>query len=487
MHPINDFRVQLHLHLPQAQNNQMLRQILTLFVKMIYCCKGRSLCRVVDRAVFWHDLSNREKCKDWRSWSRMLAIACYPFSQALELEIHASNEFIISNQHQTAVSSFGYSSVVSSTAWYVLLRYALCGKTVLERLQFRYFSWQSSHHQAYLAVAGDSDGLSDFKFRVGLWSLSLFCQCDLSPVWINSNSLERVWNGPSVRQLYRDSTALWGRAGDRTYLQLRGGLFRLPSPCHCRRTAPSRLALLSVKKARGGKISQPSTPSCSLWIERSIRSCSSAIPGASVLHLVMQCTDAQYQVHHRCTIPGASDASIAQGEKVVGLAGYFRLQQLASLIPGDLAKCGVNSACRIAPCPQVIVKFMTLLKPNVYVAWVCEQPVHFCFEPSTKDVSWMIWAVREIRVGVSRFPVYAKLELHHCGSIHGFYIEVEKIDPAVLSPVEHSRIGSASSWWHALPFQRYYGFNRWIVHRLKFGLKSVQLCGRAGPDHKNVV
>ena len=47
----------------------------------------------------------------------------------------------------------GYSSVVSSTSWYVLLRYALCGKTVLERFQFRYFSRPSSHHQAYVAVA----------------------------------------------------------------------------------------------------------------------------------------------------------------------------------------------------------------------------------------------------------------------------------------------------------------------------------------------
>ena len=31
----------------------------------------------------------------------MLAIACYPFSKALELKIHASNEFNFSNQHQT--------------------------------------------------------------------------------------------------------------------------------------------------------------------------------------------------------------------------------------------------------------------------------------------------------------------------------------------------------------------------------------------------
>ena len=56
-----------------------------------------------------------------------------------------------------------------------------------------------------------------------------------------------------------------------------------------------------------------------------------------------------------------------------------------------------------------------------------------------------------------------------------------------LLPVEHSRIGSASSWWRALPFQSYYGVNSCIlqVRRLRFGLKSVLLCGRAGQDHKN--
>ena len=117
-------------------------------------------------------------------------------SQALEMEIHASNGFTFSNQRQTAVSSFWVlrdSSVVSSTSWYFLLLYALCGKIVLERFQFRYdFSRPSSHHQAYVAVAGDSDGHYAFQVtsRVGLWNLSLSCQCDLSPAWINSNSLE---------------------------------------------------------------------------------------------------------------------------------------------------------------------------------------------------------------------------------------------------------------------------------------------------------
>ena len=61
-------------------------------------------------------------------------------------------------------------------------------------------SGQFSHHQAYLAVAGNSDGHS--AFRVGLWSLFVSCQCYLSLAWINSNSLKRVWKGPSVCQLY---------------------------------------------------------------------------------------------------------------------------------------------------------------------------------------------------------------------------------------------------------------------------------------------
>ena len=58
------------------------------------------------------------------------------------------------------------------------------------------------------------------KFWVDLWSLwclSVSCQCDFPPAWINSNSLVRVWKGPtrpSFHQLYR--TAHWGRAGDRT-------------------------------------------------------------------------------------------------------------------------------------------------------------------------------------------------------------------------------------------------------------------------------
>ena len=44
----------------------------------------------------------------------------------------------------------------------------------------------------------------------------------------------------------------------------------------------------------------------------------------------------------------------------------------ASLIPGNLAKCRDDSTCRMTPCPQVIVKFPTFLKPNVYVAWGSE-------------------------------------------------------------------------------------------------------------------
>ena len=42
-------------------------------------------------------------------------------------------------------------------------------------------------------------------------------------------------------------------------------------------------------------------------------------------------------------------------------------------------------------------------------------------------------------MGVPRFPVYAKFELHHCGIIHGSYIKVKKIDPAVLSPTQQDQ------------------------------------------------
>ena len=53
----------------------------------------------------------------------------------------------------------------------------------------------------------------------------------------------------------------------------------------------------------------------------------------------------------------------------------------------------------------------------------------------------------EKRNGVYAFPVYAKLKLHHCASLHCSYIKVEIIDTAVLITVtvEHSKNCNASS------------------------------------------
>ena len=134
------------------------------------------------------------KCTDLRSWSRVLAIACY-FHRLWNWKFLASNEFTFQINTRQLFRPCGYSSVVSSSSWNVLFLFALCGKTVLERFQFRYFSGWSSHHQAYLAGASDWDGQS--AFRVGLWSLSVSCQFYLSPAWINSNSLEREFErGP---------------------------------------------------------------------------------------------------------------------------------------------------------------------------------------------------------------------------------------------------------------------------------------------------
>ena len=121
--------------------------------------------------------SNREKCPDSRSWSRVLAIACYPFTS---FETANSRFEWIYFFKPTPDSCFvllgthgGNSSVLSSISWYVLLQYALLGKTVLERFKFRYFCGPSNNHQARLAIAGNADGRS--AFRVGLWSLSVFC------------------------------------------------------------------------------------------------------------------------------------------------------------------------------------------------------------------------------------------------------------------------------------------------------------------------
>ena len=87
------------------------------------------------------------------------------------------------------------------------------------------------------------------------------CQCHLSSAWINSNSREssnsvkRVWNLKEASVHQPCNMANWGRTGDGTYSQIKRGLFPPPNWCHGRRTAPSRLAHLSVKKECCGKIS----------------------------------------------------------------------------------------------------------------------------------------------------------------------------------------------------------------------------------------
>ena len=162
-----------------------------------------------------HNIAINKNAQTWEPDQECLQLLAISFHKLFHWKFTLQMNLIFLINTRQLFRPFGYSSVVSSTVWYVFLWYASCGKTVLEGLQFQYFSWLSSHHQAYLAVTGDVDGLSAFKFRVGLWSLSVSCQCYLSPAWINSNSLERVSKGPRVSQLY--STAHWGQAGDGTY------------------------------------------------------------------------------------------------------------------------------------------------------------------------------------------------------------------------------------------------------------------------------
>ena len=176
-------------------------------------------------------------CTGSRSWSRMLAIASSPLHNLWNLKFTLPLNLLFQINTRQLFRPCGYSSVVSSTLWYVLLRWASCHKTMLEEFQFQYFSGQSSHNQAYVVVPGDSDVCFTFG------SVCEVYQCPINVIFPllefaqtlsreSTNSLERVWQGRSVHLLYR--TAHWGRAGDGTYSQITGGVFWPPSWCHRR-------------------------------------------------------------------------------------------------------------------------------------------------------------------------------------------------------------------------------------------------------------
>ena len=158
------------LTVSQAQNIITLRPLTVLWYTSIWRVSDYLSLKIVVLLL----LEQLRKCNGSRSWSRVLAIACYPFYKLwnwkFTLQMHLlfkstpDSSFVLLGTHQ-------WSPIPHDT---FVFRCALCGKTVPERFQFLYFSWPSSHHQAYLAVAGDSDGHSAFKFRVGLWSLSVW-------------------------------------------------------------------------------------------------------------------------------------------------------------------------------------------------------------------------------------------------------------------------------------------------------------------------
>ena len=156
------------------------------------CMDRQTIHKYLPLDIYWRVYSkwmSTERQTIWRSQSRVLASACCPFHNLWYWKFTLQMNLLFQIDTRQLFCPLGYSSVVSSTSWYVLFQYALCGKTNLERFHFRYFSRQSSHHQAYMAVAGDSDGHS----TLALWSLwSVSCLCYFFPAWINSNSRESL-------------------------------------------------------------------------------------------------------------------------------------------------------------------------------------------------------------------------------------------------------------------------------------------------------
>ena len=83
---------------------------------------------------------------------------------------------------------------------------------------------------------------------------------------------------------------------------------------------------------------------------------------------------------------------------------------------------------------------------------MCQQPVHLCFEPASKDVPRVVGSVGQIGVGRTGFAV--DLESEICGSIrvHDGNVEVEEVHLAVLMLVEFGWVDSFLRRWRALPF-----------------------------------
>ena len=61
-----------------------------------------------------------------------------------------------------------------------------------------------------------------------------------------------------------------------------------------------------------------------------------------------------------------------------------------------------------------------------------EQSLHFGLKPASKYMSCVVGPIRQIRIGVTRFPVNPELKLWRSMQIKYLNIEVEKIDSAML-------------------------------------------------------
>ncbi len=103
------------------------------------------------------------------------------------------------------------------------------------------------------------------------------------------------------------------------------------------------------------------------------------------------------------------------GEELIVYHMFLWHQHFAVLVSVDCAKCEVNSLGRVASLAQVAVEYSTFFKPDSRVAGVCQQPVHLCLEPTSKDVSSMVGSIGQIRTGCAWFKVDLKRKI--CESI----------------------------------------------------------------------
>ena len=163
------------------------------------------------------------------------------------------------------------------------------------------------------------------------------------------------------------SSANWDKAGYWTYLEIRGGLFL---------AVQVQSMSLSENCSQFKLFSTPQLKEGALW--KDIAATSLYLQPLQVGERGAYVSAACNNWNTRCIYAGEDSSLLAPS-----------CLQLASLIPGNLAKCCIDSTCRIPSCLQVIVKFTTFIIES------SSQIITLSNCVSNEHAVYFVWAIQE--------------------------------------------------------------------------------------------